>query len=52
MIASLKKYKLKELPIEWHHDQESKVNPVLDAISMFVDTIKIKFALYSGKYSD
>lgn len=52
VIASLKKYKLKELPIEWHHDQESKVNPVLDAISMFVDTIKIKFALYSGKYSD
>tara|TARA_Y100001936_G_scaffold253388_1_gene317683 strand:+ start:750 stop:1484 length:735 start_codon:yes stop_codon:yes gene_type:complete len=51
VIAGLKKYKSKELPIEWHHDQESKVNPLLDSISMFIDTIKIKLAFYRGKYN-
>lgn len=51
VIARLKALKTKELPIEWHHDEESKVNPVLDSIRMFLDTIKIKVGVYSGKYN-
>ena len=51
VIANLKELKTKELPIEWYHNEESKVNPVMDSIRMFLDTIKIKTAIYKGKYN-
>lgn len=51
VIARLKELKTKELPIEWYHDEESKVNPILDSLRMFLDTIKIKVGVYIGKYN-
>ncbi|MEG3594720.1 MAG: dolichyl-phosphate beta-glucosyltransferase [Chloroflexota bacterium] len=51
VIANLKELKTKELPIEWYHNEESKVNPVMDSIRMFLDTIKIKTSIYKGKYN-
>ena len=50
VIAHLNKLKTKELPIEWYHNEDSKVNPIRDSIKMFVDTIKIKAGIYRGKY--
>ena len=50
VIAHMNKLKTKELPIEWYHNEDSKVNPIHDSIKMFVDTIKIKTGIYRGKY--
>ncbi|GAB5465852.1 MAG: glycosyltransferase family 2 protein [Candidatus Kapaibacteriales bacterium] len=35
-------YKIAEVPVEWHNDERTTVNPILDPIKMLLDIIKLK----------
>jgi len=35
-------YKIKELPVEWHNDDRSKVNPITDSLKMLNEIIRIR----------
>ena len=43
-------YRLKEMPVEWHYGEESKVNPLADSVSMFLDVCKVRFNAWRGIY--
>jgi dolichyl-phosphate beta-glucosyltransferase len=49
VIAKLMGYQIKEIPVTWVNDPESKVK-FKSIIKMAVDLIKIKFNLTKGKY--
>jgi glycosyltransferase involved in cell wall biosynthesis len=39
-----------EIPVEWAHDERSKINPLLDGIHMFGEIIRIRWYALNGKY--
>ena len=41
----------REIPVQWRHDDRSKINPVIDGIKMFVEILRIRWYDLSGKYS-
>jgi dolichyl-phosphate beta-glucosyltransferase len=43
-------FKIKEIPVNWKHCEDSKVSPVLDGIKSFISLFKIKANNVSGKY--
>ncbi len=42
--------KVKEVPVEWAHDDRSKINPVTDGFRMFTEMLRIRWADMTGKY--
>ena len=42
-LAKKEGYKIKEVPVAWTNFRDSKVNPLVDSIKMFVDLMKIRF---------
>lgn len=50
-IAKKKGYKIKEVPIEWHHVATSRVNPIKDSLRMFRDVIKVRVNDLRGIYN-
>ncbi|HET9696622.1 MAG TPA: dolichyl-phosphate beta-glucosyltransferase [Terriglobales bacterium] len=49
-LARRANLKVKEVPVEWAHDDRSKINPVTDGFKMFVELLKIRWAGVTGKY--
>lgn len=49
-IAKKKGYKIKEVPIVWHHVATSRVNPIKDSARMFRDVVKIRLNDLAGVY--
>lgn len=43
--------KVVEVPVEWAHDDRSKINPVVDGMKMFAELVKIRWADLTGKYN-
>lgn len=43
-------FNIAEVPVEWAHDDRSKINPVVDGFKMFVEMLKIRWADLTGKY--
>jgi glycosyltransferase involved in cell wall biosynthesis len=41
VLAKKKGFTIAEVPINWHFKEGSKVNPIIDSISMFFDVIRI-----------
>lgn len=39
-----------ELPVEWAHDQRSKISPIRDGIRMFTELLRIRWYDLRGKY--
>jgi len=39
-----------EVPVEWAHDDRSKINPVTDGFKMFTELLRIRWADVTGKY--
>lgn len=39
-----------EVPVEWAHDDRSKINPVVDGFKMFTEMLRIRWADITGKY--
>lgn len=49
-IAKLLKYKIKEVPVEWHYQETRNVNPLKDSLSGINDLLRLKLYSLSGKY--
>ncbi len=39
-----------EVPVEWAHDQRSKINPIPDGVKMLIDLLRIRWYDLTGKY--
>lgn len=50
LIAKKLKYKIKEIPVYWRNDPESKVN-LKSIFKMALDLVKIRYNLILGKYA-
>src|SRR5579864_61474 len=44
-------FKVAEVPVEWAHDDRSKINPVTDGIRMFGEMLKIRYNSLTGVYN-
>lgn len=49
-IAKKRGYKVKEVPIEWHHVATSRVSPIKDTLRMFRDVLKVRMNDIKGFY--
>lgn len=49
-LANKYGFKIKEVPIYWHHHETDRVSPVKDSIRMLIDIIKIRITELLGKY--
>lgn len=49
-IAKKKKYSIKEVPVIWENDPNSKVNIIKDSFRMFKDLLRIRFYDLTGNY--
>jgi len=50
-IAKKRGYKIKEVPIVWHHVQTSRVSPLKDSARMFRDVVKVRLNDLRGTYN-
>jgi len=41
-----------EVPVEWAHDQRSKINPIPDGLRMLIDLLRIRWYDLTGKYDE
>lgn len=49
-LAKKRGYKIKEIPIIWHHVSTTRVNPIKDSLRMFRDVLKIRLNEIKGVY--
>lgn len=49
-LARRKKMRIKEVPIQWYYDADSKVNAVRDALRMLGDIFRIHINAWRGRY--
>jgi len=49
-IAKQRGWQVVEVPIEWRHVPVSKVRPLLDAVFMLLDVLKVRWHLARGSY--
>lgn len=49
-IAKKRGYKIKEVPIIWHHVATSRVSPLKDSVRMFRDVVKVRLNDFRGIY--
>jgi len=49
-LARKLRLKVAEVPVEWHHKEGTKVNPLKDSWEGFRDLIKVRLNALSGKY--
>jgi hypothetical protein len=49
-LARKKRMSIKEVPIQWYFDADSKVNAVRDALRMIGDIFRIHFHAFRGGY--
>lgn len=49
-IAKKRGYKIKEVPIIWHHVKTSRVSPLKDSLRMFRDVLKVRINDLKGAY--
>jgi glycosyltransferase involved in cell wall biosynthesis len=49
-LARRKQYRIREIPIHWYFDPDSKVNAVRDALLMIGDIFRIHFNALRGRY--
>jgi glycosyltransferase involved in cell wall biosynthesis len=41
---------VREVPVEWAHDQRSKIHPLRDGLAIFLEMLKIRWNNLTGKY--
>ena len=51
-MAKKKGMRVVEIPIEWHHQDSSKVRPLVDSFSMLRDTAMLRLRDAGGRYAD
>ena len=50
-LATRYGYKIKEVPIQWINEPNSRVNVLYDSSRMLKDLLKIRYNLWTGKYN-
>ena len=50
-LAKLYRLRVAEVPVEWGHVGDSKINPVVDGVRMFRELLSIRWNGVSGKYA-
>jgi hypothetical protein len=50
-LALQNRYKVAEVPVEWHYRAGSKVNPLLDSLQLVGDVLKIRWYTLLGQYN-
>ena len=50
-IAKKHGYKIKEVPIIWHHVTTTRVSPIKDSLRMLRDVIKVRLNDFRGVYT-
>ncbi len=50
-IARKRGYKIKEVPIVWHHVSTTRVNPLKDSVRMFRDVLRVRLNDIRGAYN-
>lgn len=43
-------YRVKDVPVEWHYGESSKVHPVRESARMFLDVVRIRLNEWRGRY--
>jgi hypothetical protein len=43
-------FRVAEVPVEWHHKEGTKVNPLKDSWEGFRDLMRVRFNALAGKY--
>lgn len=43
-------YRIKEVPVEWHYGERSKVNPLVDSTRMARDILRVRWNAWRGVY--
>lgn len=51
-LAQKSNYQIREVPIEWKHNETDRVSPIKDSLRMLRDILKIRIAFARGKYSN
>ncbi|MEK7521310.1 MAG: glycosyltransferase [Patescibacteria group bacterium] len=49
-VARKLRYKIKEVPVEWHHPGTTRVNPLKDSIEALSDMLRIRWYALKGEY--
>lgn len=49
-LARKNKFKIKEVPIRWKHNETNRVSPLKDSLRMLIDIVKIRIAYATGQY--
>ncbi len=49
-LATRHGYKVKEVPIQWFNEPNSRVSAIYDSSKMFKDVLKIRYNAWMGKY--
>ncbi len=49
-IARARGYRLVEVPINWYYKENSRINPIKDALSMLWEVLKIRLNAWKGVY--
>lgn len=52
VLAKKFKYKVLEMPVEWHEVGDSKINPISDSLKSIFELFQIKWYLISGAYKE
>jgi dolichyl-phosphate beta-glucosyltransferase len=50
VIATRHRLRVREIPIEWHYRERSRVSPVWDSLRMSRDVLKIRLNARRGRY--
>jgi len=50
-LAKKRGYKIKEVPIVWHHVATTRVSPIKDSLRMFRDVVRVRFNDLQGVYN-
>jgi glycosyltransferase involved in cell wall biosynthesis len=51
-LASKAGLAIREVPVDWAHDDRSKINPVKDGIRMFFEIVSVRWNDLTGKYDN
>jgi dolichol-phosphate mannosyltransferase len=49
-LAQQRGLKIAEMPVEWHHQQSSKIKPGVDSFAMLSETLQVRWRNMTGKY--
>ncbi|MFB3916843.1 MAG: dolichyl-phosphate beta-glucosyltransferase [Terriglobales bacterium] len=50
-LARKQRLQVAEVPVEWAHDERSKINPLSDGFKMFMEILRIRWYALTGKYA-